>query len=197
MKRVLFHTYKILRNVVVAALLLFLTFYTTLYIVLSIPAVQDYARSTAEEELSKLFATKVTIGELRIDPISKVALYDVNVPDQQGKKMIHVDRIGAGISLGALLFKQRIVFSYAEVIALDGCISKATPEDKMNIQFLIDALSPKDKTKPPTKFDLRLEAVVIRKSNLSYDVLSEPQKAKGIFDKNHISITDINTDIKV
>ncbi|MGM9857534.1 MAG: translocation/assembly module TamB domain-containing protein [Candidatus Limisoma sp.] len=197
MKRVLFHTYKILRNVVVAALLLFLTFYTTLYIVLSIPAVQDYARSTAEEELSKLFATKVTIGELRIDPISKVALYDVNVPDQQGKKMIHVDRIGAGISLGALLFKQRIVFSYAEVIALDGCISKATPEGKMNIQFLIDALSPKDKTKPPTKFDLRLEAVVIRKSNLSYDVLSEPQKAKGIFDKNHISITDINTDITV
>ena len=48
MKRVLFHTYKILRNVVVAALLLFLTFYTTLYIVLSIPSVQDYARSTAE-----------------------------------------------------------------------------------------------------------------------------------------------------
>lgn len=88
------------------------------------------------------------------------------------------------------------MFNYAELIGLDGRITKATPDSQMNIQFIIDALKPKDKNKPPTKFDVKLDAVVLRKSSLSFDVLSEPV-GSGKFDKNHIRLQNINSDIRI
>ena len=174
MEQASLHIYKIARSIIVTMLLAFLIVYTALYVVLSVPAVQNKIRTTAEEELSKFLKTNVTIGKIEINPLSELALYDVRIPDQQGGKMVTVDKIGAGMSLPNLVFFQRFVFNYAELIGLDGRITKATPDSQMNIQFIIDALKPKDKNKPPTKFDVKLDAVVLRKSSLSFDVLSEP-----------------------
>lgn len=164
MEQASLHIYKIARSIIVTMLLAFLIVYTALYVVLSVPAVQNKIRTTAEEELSKFLKTNVTIGKIEINPLSELALYDVRIPDQQGGKMVTVDKIGAGMSLPNLVFFQRFVFNYAELIGLDGRITKATPDSQMNIQFIIDALKPKDKNKPPTKFDVKLDAVVLRKS---------------------------------
>lgn len=196
MEQASLHIYKIARSIIVTMLLAFLIVYTALYVVLSVPAVQNKIRTTAEEELSKFLKTNVTIGKIEINPLSELALYDVRIPDQQGGKMVTVDKIGAGMSLPNLVFFQRFVFNYAELIGLDGRITKATPDSQMNIQFIIDALKPKDKNKPPTKFDVKLDAVVLRKSSLSFDVLSEPV-GSGKFDKNHIHLQDINSDIRI
>ena len=179
MEQASLHIYKIARSIIVTMLLAFLIVYTALYVVLSVPAVQNKIRTTAEEELSKFLKTNVTIGKIEINPLSELALYDVRIPDQQGGKMVTVDKIGAGISLPNLVFFQRFVFNYAELIGLDGRITK-----------------PKDKNKPPTKFDVKLDAVVLRKSSLSFDVLSEPV-GSGKFDKNHIRLQDINSDIRI
>lgn len=196
MEQASLHIYKIARSIIVTMLLAFLIVYTALYVVLSVPAVQNKIRTTAEEELSKFLKTNVTIGKIEINPLSELALYDVRIPDQQGGKMVTVDKIGAGMSLPNLVFFQRFVFNYAELIGLDGRITKATPDSQMNIQFIIDALKPKDKNKPPTKFDVKLDAVVLRKSSLSFDVLSEPV-GSGKFDKNHIRLQNINSDIRI
>lgn len=48
--------------------------------------------------------TNVTIGKIEINPLSELALYDVRIPDQQGGKMVTVDKIGAGMSLPNLVF---------------------------------------------------------------------------------------------
>ena len=196
MEQASLHIYKIARSIIVTMLLAFLIVYTALYVVLSVPAVQNKIRTTAEEELSKFLKTNVTISKIEINPLSELALYDVRIPDQQGGKMVTVDKIGAGMSLPNLVFFQRFVFNYAELIGLDGRITKATPDSQMNIQFIIDALKPKDKNKPPTKFDVKLDAVVLRKSSLSFDVLSEPV-GSGKFDKNHIRLQNINSDIRI
>lgn len=196
MKKIPIHIYKVARSIIVTVLLAFLIVYTTLYVVLSVPAVQNKIRTTAETELSKLLHTNVEIGKIEINPLSELALYDVSIPDQKGGRMVTVDKIGAGINLPRLVFYQRIVLNYAEVVGLDGRITKATPDSPMNIQFIIDALKPKDKSKPPTKFDLQLNAVVLRKSTLSYDVLSEPRNSDR-FDKNHIKLQNINSDISI
>lgn len=197
MKKIAILIYKIVRSIVVTSLLAFLTIYTTLYILLSIPAIQNKVREFGEEELSKLFNTNVKIGEVEINPLNEVTIYDVEVPDQTGKEMIRIRKIGAGASLSQLIFNGRIVFDYAEIIGLDGKITKADPESLMNINFLIEAFKPKQKNKPPTKFDVALNAVIIRQSQVSFDILSEPRKTKGLFDKNHICIQQFNSDIRI
>ena len=80
----------------------------------------------------------------------------MEVPCPDGTDFASIDKLGAGIDLGELIFKRRIVFTFAEIIGLDGHLRQEKKDGPWNLQFLVDALSPKDKTKPPTQFDIKL-----------------------------------------
>ncbi|MDD4515614.1 translocation/assembly module TamB domain-containing protein [Massilibacteroides sp.] len=64
------------------------------------------------------------------------------------------------------------------------------------MQFLIDAFSSKDSIKKKPNFDIRLQSVLLRRGNLSYDVFSESQTRKK-FNKNHIAIENLSASISV
>lgn len=188
--------YKILRSILVSGIVACIAIYIILYLLLSLPSVQREIKDIGEEELGKLLKTNVSIGSISISPFNQVVLDDVVVPDQKGDTIMTVERLGAGVSLYNLILNGRIVFTYAEIIGLDGRISKPNPESPLNIQFIIDALSSKDKNKPPAKFDLKFYNVVMRRCAVKYDVLSEPRQ-NGKFDKNHISIHNMKADISL
>lgn len=197
MKKVVKNIYKAIRSIIVIVLLTIVTVYAALYILLSIPKVQNYVREIGEKELSTLLRTNVKIDKINISPLDEVALYNVKIPTPDGKNAISVKKISAGISLFDLLTTGRLVFNYAEVIEMDVHISKATPESPLNIQFIVDALKSKDKNKPPTQFDIRLNAVIVRQCAVSYDVDSQPHKDADLFDSNHIQLKYINADIRI
>lgn len=188
--------YKIIRSVLVTGIVTFVSIYVMLFLILSIPKIQNKIKNIGEEELSKLLHTEAYIGSISISPFNKVVLYDVLVTDQLRDTLLNVDKLGAGISIYNLIIKQKLVFTYAEIIGLDGHINKPTPDAPTNLQFIIDALSPKDKKNPPAKFDIKIYNVVLRKCNIKYDVLSE-DKINGKFDKNHISINNLTADISL
>lgn len=188
--------YKVLRSIFVIVLATVSSVYVLLYILLSVHTVQDKIRDIGESELSKLLKTNVTIGELQISPFNQVVLYDVCIPDQKNDTLLKVDKLGAGISIYNLIAKRRVVFTYAEIIGLDGRINKPDKQSATNLQFIIDALSPKDKNKPATKFDLRIHNIVIRKGHICYDVLNETHK-QNAFDPNHVEINDLRADIAI
>lgn len=194
MKAALYNIYKILRTIIVIGIVSFVTFFVSLYLILLIPSVQSSIRAIAEDELSGLLQTKVSIGSLSIEPFTQVVLNDVVVPDKNGKDLLKIDKLGAGLSLYNLAVRKRVVFTYAELIGLNGEIYRETPDSPANIQFLVDALSSKDKNKPPTKFDLAIYNIVLRKSSIAYDVLNQ-DSVIGRFDKNHIRINDLRADI--
>lgn len=187
-------TYKIIRAIIVSLLALILLVPVTLYVTLSLPSVQEKICTTGEDELSRLLDTEVRIGRVSIAPFNRITLNDVTVFDSNQDTALHVSRIGAGISLPSLVSGDRITITYTELIGMDARLSKPTPDSPLNIQPIIDALKPKDKTKPPTLFDLRVNTIVIRKSNLSYDILSEPGDSTRL-DKNHIAVKDMKADI--
>ena len=194
MKTALYNTYKVLRNIIVVGIVTFVTFFVALYLVLLIPSVQSTIKGVAEDELSKLLQTNVQVGRLSIEPFTQVVLRDVVIPDKKGEDLLKVDKLGAGLSLYNLVLRKKVVFTYAELIGLNGRIYKETLDSETNLQFLIDALSPKDKNKPPTRFDLTIYNIVLRKSVISYDVRSENWNY-GRFDKNHIKVKDLRADI--
>ena len=186
--------YKILRTLLMVVVVLAFLLPATLYVALSLPSVQRAICDAAQTELSKLLTVKVEIDELSIVPFNRVALKGVAIQDAEGKDAITVSRLSAGVSIWDYLARGNILITYAELSGLDAKLSKANPQAPLNIQPIIDALKPKDKSKPPTKFDLRINTVVIRNSTVSYDLLSAPMDTTR-FDPKHLRVTDLRADV--
>lgn len=189
-------TYKALRSILFAAIVIVAAVYIGLYVILSVPAVQTSVKERAERELSAFLGGKVSIGVFRFYPFSEARLSDVEVFTPDGERCIKIDMLGAGVHLWTLLYEHRVDITYAEIIGLDGRVWQESPDSAINISFLLDAFSPKDKTKPPARFNLRLHNVVIRKSALSYDLRwKERDPNLERFDASHISLRELRADL--
>ena len=186
--------YRALRLVIVSLLSIAILSFAALYVVLSIPSVHNKIRDIGEDELSRITGTDVQIGKVSISPFHDLVLQDVYVPDQQGDSLLYVKELGAGISIYNLIMNRRVVITYGELLGMKGVIRRADKHSPTNIQFLIDAFSSKDKNKKPTKFDIKIYNLVIRQSELTYDVESEPRRADR-FDANHIRVRNLRADL--
>ncbi len=167
-----------------------------LYVLLSLPGVQRNICTRTEKELTRLLNMNVSVKNVSISPFNRVTIYHAAITDNKGDTAMAVERVGAGINLFDLLAKGKIVLNYAEIIGLDARLKRDNANTPLNIQPMIAALSPKEKNKPPKKFQFAIRTVVIRNTSVSYDVTCEPHKAKGI-DKNHLAFSHLRADINL
>ena len=192
MKRIARYLYNTLRTALVTFLVTPVLLFAIVYVLIVLPSVQNKIKHEGEKALSETLHTNVTIHSISIKPFNQLVLEGVNVPDQQGDSLIVVDKLGAGVSIYNLLLG-RLVFNYGEIIGLHGRITRPDKESPTNMQFLIDALKPKP-NQPPKPFDLKIYNVVIRKCDLTYDVLDQARKS-GRFDANHVKINNLRADV--
>ncbi|MDE7141614.1 MAG: hypothetical protein K2O33_01805, partial [Muribaculaceae bacterium] len=185
--------YKVFRSLLVTAIIMVFVVPAALYVALSLSGVQRRVADQAERELSKLLDAEVTVGSLNIIPFNRVVLRDVAVVTAPGDTALYARTVGAGVDLFGALRSDTWTINYVAVIGLRGRLHRATPDSPLNIQRVLDALAPKEKNKPPTRFSLRVPTVILRSCSVSYDVLSEPV-AEG-FDKNHIGVSGLRADI--
>ncbi|MBD5172466.1 MAG: hypothetical protein HDT02_04530 [Bacteroidales bacterium] len=195
MNKIVRHTYRVARSLLFSTVLVAVGLLVFLYIALSIPPVQNVIKEKATKELSNLLGVPVSIGKVSIVPFNEVMLSDVLILDPADAPCLSIGRLGAGISLWSLISDRKIEITYGELIELDARIYQSEKDGPLNIQFLIDALSSKDKNKPPTQFDLTLRNIVIRKSKASFDRRWKPYKNDGGFDPDHIAISDLKADV--
>jgi len=196
MKGTLKWTYKTLRSVVVTALVAIVAIFALAYALLMLPSVQQKIKHEGEKALSEYLKTDVSIDYIDIRPFNQLALHGVKIPDQQGDSLITIDKLAAGVSLKKLIAERRLVLTFGEIVGLNAHITRATPDSPTNAQFLIDALKG-EQGKPPSKFDVEVKNVVLRKSNIAYDVLSEPRKSPERLDPNHLALNNINADVEM
>lgn len=195
MNKALKRSYNVIRSVVVTVLVLAVATYAGLYLLLSMPWVQNKIKERGEKELSEFLGTDVTIGDIAFEPFNELTLGRVNIPDRQGDSLLNIDRLGAGLSIYDLLVNRKIVITYGEIIGLHGHITRPDKDSPTNLQFIIDAFKPQP-DQPPKPFDVRVNNIVLRKSDLSYDVLNEPHLAQR-FDPNHIKINNLKADLEL
>lgn len=194
--KVLKNIYRVARSLLFSVIIFIAAVYLILYILLSVPGVQNQIRLLAMKEASAFLGGEVEIQNLAIRPFNEVIISGLEVRTPKGEKCLGVETLGAGISLIKLLRGEGIEFSYGEIIGLDARIWQTAPDSTLNIQFIIDAFQPKDKNKPPAKFNLNLRNVVLRRCAVSFDKKWIP--AEGVFDKidfNHLRLTDLKADI--
>ena len=191
-------TYKILRTILFTAFFVVVGVFLILYVALSIPAVQSRIKGELEKAASEYIGASLTAQKLSIRPFNEVRLEQVRLLDPQGHRVADIEKVGAGINLWRLMADGKIEINYAEIIGLDARIWQERKDAPLNIQFLIDAFKPKDKNKPPTKFDLKLRNIVIRKSQASFDRLWQPRLADTRrIDFNHLKVTDLRADVAI
>ncbi|MDE7441408.1 MAG: translocation/assembly module TamB [Muribaculaceae bacterium] len=194
------HVYRVTRSVLFTAVIAVGLLYFLLYILLSVPPVQNYIKERAEKELTAFLKGDVRIGSVDIFPFNEVRLKDVEFYTPEKERCISIGTLGAGIRLWRLIKERRIEITYAEILDLDGKVWQKEEGGPLNIAYIIDALAPKEKNKPPTKFDLQIHNIVIRRSALSFDRKWLPDKPnrggeENVFDPNHISLTELQADL--
>ena len=188
--------YKVIRTILFSAVILTGSLFVSVYLILSIPPVQNYIREIAQEELTKFLGGEVEIGSLNIAPFNEVLLKDVAIKDLEGKKCLQAAELGAGINFWRLILSSKIEITYIDLLDFDIDIYQKKKDGPLNIAFIIEALSPKDKNKPPTVFDLKIHNVVLRNGSLCFSKLWEkrggdPQK----IDFNYLTFDKINADL--
>ena len=186
-------TYNVLRSVVVTTLALLVSLSAFAYLILLMPPIQEKLLHQGEKALSEYLNTSVSIGSVSITPFNQAEINDVLINDQQGDSLITIDKLGAGISLKDLITNRRVVITHAELIGLNGHVTRPDKDSPTNMQFIIDAFKPKD-DKPPKPFDVQIKTVVVRRSSLTYDVLNQPQRL-GRFDPNHLAVNNLRADL--
>lgn len=192
------NVYKVVRSVLFSAVMVVLGTIALAYLLISIPAVQNKIREKAESELSSFLKGKVEIGNIDILPFNELRLHNVKIFTPDSQQCIFAERIAGGINLWELLISGRIVVGYAEIISMDAAIWQDKKDAPLNIQFIIDALAPKDKTKPPTQFSVVLHNIVIRKSTLSFDRNWQKKNPNpGMIDLNHLKLSNLRADVEI
>ena len=187
--------WKIVRVILSGLLLLAVLLPATFYIVLSTPFAQNYVREIATDELSRLLGVGVEIEKVTIHPFNRLSIEGVSiaspVPDE--RHIAEISEISAGVELFHFLKSGEIIIDYALLEEARIAINRPTPGAPLNISPIIDRLRSDKTDRPPTKFDLRINTVVLHNASLSYDVLSEPESdSLHVFDKNHIEISSLN-----
>ncbi len=185
---------KIIKILFITLLVIILVIPMGLYVAISLPPIQKKLCQIGENELTNLLGTTVNIESIDITPFNHLSLNNITIDDDNKSNALKISTLGAGIDLYELIKNNQIVISHATIIGLDAKLYKKNASSPINIQNIIENLKPKDKSKSPTKFDLRINTIVIRGSQFSYDVLSA-KTTKNKFDKNHINVTDFNADI--
>ncbi len=168
-----------------------------LYVTVSLPPVQNRLRALAEDELTRLLDSRVTIGQLSITPINNASLQDVTVYDGGGDTALYVRRAAAGLDIYSLLARRKISIAYTMLRGVDARLSRDSVGAPLNIDNIIKALSPKDKNKPPTRFEFNVNTIIMRQWALTYDVKSLPAALPGQFDPNHIKVDNLRADIRL
>lgn len=168
-----------------------------LYILLSIPAVQQKAADFAVGELKKTLKTEVKIDELRLSLFNRATLKGVYVEDQAKDTLLYAKSLEASLSPWELVKSKKLAITG---ITLDNFLINVNKKDSVsdfNFQFIIDAFSSEDTTKTDTTKSalvIVIEDVNLTDGRLNYDILSDTI-TPGIFNASHISLQDFTANI--
>lgn len=181
----------IIRTLIWGVFLLYIGF----SVFLNLPFAQKKMASIVSSTLEQILKTEVSVGHISLDIFRRIIVEDVLLKDKQGNEMITVSRLSARYEPLSLL-EEKITINSIQLLGFSVQLNKETPDSDTNIQFLLDAFAQKDSVKKEPNLDLRINSVLIRRGNVSYDVQSIPE-TPGKFNPSHIGIQDFEATISV
>lgn len=185
---------KNLRQTVRWILGIILIFYIGIIATLNIPYIQHHLSVWASTQLSNTLQAELSIKKINLGFLNRIIIDDLVLNDQSNKEMLRVSRASAKLDILPLL-RGKISISTAQLFGFQFNLYQNSPQETLNLQFLIDALSSNDSSKE-SDINLRINSLLVRRGKLSYHILSEPQ-TPGAFNPRHLEINHIGANISL
>lgn len=184
-----------IKHITQFTIILILFFYFGIIAILSTPFIQSRITRLAANELQKLLKTEVSIGNIDLGLLNRIIIQDINVKDRSNNEMLKISRLSAKFEISSLLHG-KIRINSVQLFGLNAQLNRPDPKSESNFQFVIDAFSPKDTTKAKSDIDLRINAVLIRRGQIHYNLHSVPETPEK-FNINHLNINNISATISL
>lgn len=184
--------YKTLKYFVQFIIIAFLAIYIGVVGLLRVPYIQRQVSQLVEQSLSKELKTKVRIEQIDLGLLNRVIVRNICISDLEGQEMLKASRVSAKLSISDLL-QGKIYINNAQLFGLKATLKKATPSSPANFAFILDALK-SDKKESETPLDLRINTLLIRRGQVTYDIVSETETPQRI-NLNHLNISNLSATI--
>lgn len=162
-------------------------------LVLNSPTVQRKILHAVTENISKRSGMIMDMDGTSVNLLRGVVFHEVTIKDSTGIPLFKAEKLEAGIKF-IPLFRKKIDIYALRFIKSDFTLSKARPEDELNLQKFLKAFEGGKGKKSAWQINFR--SILLRRCNLSYNVFSERYKVNG-FDPDHFSVKDISSVIKL
>lgn len=183
---------RIIRNILLYGIEAIILVNLVAILALNIPFVQSRAGSFAAGILSDLLKTEVSIGKVDLGMLNQVIISDIEVKDQQKKPLLTVQKLAGKVDF-FLLKKDQIAFNTIQLLHFKANMNQPKEGMPTNFQFIIDALSSKEKSESQT--NVRINSLIIRDGEVTFDKLYQPKRES--LDLNHLHIQDLNAHISL
>lgn len=157
------------------------------------PTEQWLTRQVAQG-LSEKLGTKVSIAAIEVGLFNRLIINDVEISDLQGKTMLKARHASVKLELRSL-FKEQLSLRTVSLIDAQINLYKQKEDSAANYQFVVDALSSKDKHSE-SKLNLRINSIILRRVSAAYN---EHYKVctPGRFNTHHLNVSDLNANISL
>jgi len=167
--------------------------YITVLVLLNIPYVQQRAGHMTSSLISEALGTEVSVGRVELGLPNRLILENISLHDLNGTEMARIARTSAKVNL-LPLFTGKIAIGTAQLFGFNIHLQRENLQTPPNFQFIIDALTSDDEE--PMEIDLRINSLLLRRGEISYDVISEPLTPE-VFNVNHLQFKDIKANISL
>ena len=166
--------------------------YAGIVLLFSLPFMQSALANWTANLLSEQLGSKVEIGSVSLGFLNRVVVNDLTLYEPNGQKMASIARASASIDLIELL-SNRVDIGTAQLFGTKATLYKETPDSPPNFQFIIDAFT-KEEKEEPTPLNLHIGSLIMRHTDVTYDVKSEAQH-QGKLDANHLNLHDFGMNV--
>ncbi|MDE6207908.1 MAG: AsmA family protein, partial [Muribaculaceae bacterium] len=187
--------WKIFRAIVSVLLLLAVILPAAIYVLLSLEPVRKAISDTASRELSNLLGAEVNVGSVRLHPFDRATVRDISLV-VDGDTTAYISTVSAAFEILPLISSGDIILDYALLDGVKLAVWRDTPKTPLNIAPIIARLR-SDNPGQENTFSLRINSVVIRRADATYDVRSVDRRDSLVFDPAHIAVSGlaVNADI--
>lgn len=168
--------------------------YAALIFAVDHPRVQEALAKTAEEQMSGILQTKVSIGRVELGLFNAVELHDVILHDRSDSVMLDSKLVYAKLKVMPLL-KGKVFLRNIVVLDADIALYRRHAGEAPNFQFLIDTFKSKDKRKKRT--DLTINSLIFRRCQVAYDEHDVTNYDEKRFNRHHIQLSDLDANISL
>ena len=169
-----------------------LALYVLLVVLIQLPFTQRWLGQMVANALGSKLGTEVQVGRVDLGFFNRLIIDDVVIKDQQQQDLLTARRMSVKMELLPLI-NGRVSISSAQLFGANAILYKDSAAAIPNYQFVIDALSSKEK-KEPSRFNLHIGSLIVRNLSVAYDQKDAPE-TPGRLNPHHLRVTDISAHV--